>query len=53
MKSFLKITINFTIAFFLFFFNLFKIFLNIKKIFFADVIIFQNERAGFGNIFTS
>tara|TARA_B100001057_G_scaffold494394_1_gene590887 strand:- start:971 stop:2101 length:1131 start_codon:yes stop_codon:yes gene_type:complete len=53
MSKFLRVTINFIVLFFLFFFNLSKIFLYFKKIRSAEIIIFQNQRIGFGNIFTS
>ena len=46
--EYIKLSINIT----LFNINLIILF-NILKIYTADILIFQNKRIGFGNIFTS
>ncbi len=51
MRYLIKIILDKFIFFILFFFNLTNILLNIKKIVNADLIINQNMRLGFGNIF--
>ena len=53
MKKQLSLLINFIISLFLFFFNLAIIIFSLKKIYKNDFIIIQNQRIGFGNIFTS
>lgn len=52
-KRILKLFINFLVNISLFFINLIIIFSKIFLINKADIIIFQNQRIGFGNIFTS
>lgn len=52
-KRIIKLTINFLVNISLFFINLIIIFSKIFLIKKADIIIFQNQRIGFGNIFTS
>ena len=53
MKINFNYIINFTVNIILFLFNIFKILINILTIKNAEIIIFQNRRVGFGNIFTS
>ena len=53
MRYLIKIILDKFTFFILFFFNLTNILLNIKKIINADLIINQNMRLGFGNIFMS
>lgn len=45
--------INFIFCFLFFCLNFVILLLNFPKIFFCDIIIIQNRRVGFGNIFTS
>ena len=52
-KWILKLIINFSVNIFLCCINLTIIFSKIFLINKADIIIFQNHRIGFGNIFTS
>lgn len=53
MKRNLRYIINFLVNIALYSLNLMLIFFNIHSIKSAEIIIFQNRRIGFGNIFTS
>jgi len=53
MKRNLRYIINFLVNIALYSLNLILIFFNIHSIKSAEIIIFQNRRSGFGNIFTS
>ena len=53
IKKIISNILNFIVNIALFNINLVIILLNIFKIYKADILIFQNKRVGFGNIFTS
>ena len=49
----MKFILNFLTSVFFFPFNLFKILINLNKIINSDVILLQESRNGYGNVYTS